>query len=246
MKRLLLIALNEGRLIMADPFPVLLLIGMPALLLTFVANGFVGGSVRSVPGLLMLFGFFGPSVVGISFFREHGWNTWDRFRASPAHPLEVIAGKALPFVVLFIMQHVILLSFGKLWFAMPWRGTLIEATGVIGSVVTVEVTFGILLVTLCRTINQVNALGNLGGLLFAGLGGALTPVSDLPMWVQWLAPASPVYWAIKGFEVLVGAGGGQRSVTWPVTVLMAFATFATVFSLWQYRFDQHKTFYGAP
>ena len=119
MKRIRLIARHETRLLFTDPLPLLLLIGMPVVLLSFLSDGLVGGPAHAVPGLDAMFGFFGLAVAGLAFFRDHGWGTWDRLRASPASSTEVMLGKSLPLVVLLLIQQVVLLLLGWAFFDMP-------------------------------------------------------------------------------------------------------------------------------
>jgi ABC-2 type transport system permease protein len=160
---------------------------------------------------------------------------------SPARPTEVILGKSIPLVVLFLLQQAILLVLGRVFWGMPFRGSVIEAVVLIVVLVAVEVAFGMLLVTICSTINQVAVFSYLGALLLAGFGGALTPVSQLPRWVQHIAPASPVYWALKGFGVVVA--GTSASFLKSVVVLLAFAAGAGALTLWRYRFEEPKTYF---
>lgn len=244
MSRTLVIARLETRLLLADPFPILLLVAMPLVVLAFLAKGLVGGPAHSVPGLAAMFGLFGLAVVGLAFFRDHGWGTWDRLRTSPAHPAEVMAGKALPLVVLLIVQQAVLLFVGWRFFDMPWNGSVAAAVPLVVAIVTVEAALAMLLVTVCATINQLAVLSYLGALLLAGLGGALTPVQSLPGWVQDIAPASPVYWMLKGFEVVIGGRRGTGELVAAVAVLLAFATAAAAVTAWRYRFDARKSYFA--
>lgn len=243
MSRVLLLARHETRLMFADPFPLLLLIAMPVVLLSFLSDGLVGGPPRAVPGLDAMFGLFGLAVVGLAFFRDHGWGTWDRLRMSPAAPAQVMLGKALPLIVLLLIQQVVLLFLGWRFFDMPWRGSVAAGALLVAAMVAVEAAIGILLVSLCRTIDQVAVLSYLGALVLAGFGGALAPLENLPDWVEAVAPASPVYWMLEGFEVVVG-GRPTADVLAPVGVLLAFAAAALLVAAWRFRFDAPKTYFA--
>jgi ABC-2 type transport system permease protein len=244
MTRATAIAGLEARLLLADPFPILLLLAMPLVVLSFLAKGLVGGPAHSVPGLAAMFGFFGLAIVGLAFFRDHGWGTWDRLRASGAHPAELMVGKALPLVGLLILQQVVLLVAGWRFFDMPWEGSVLAALPLVLAVVTVEVALGMLLVTVCTTIDQLAVASYLGALLLAGLGGALTPVESLPGWVQEIAPASPVYWTLQGFDVVVAGAGGTGDLVAAVSVLLAFAVAAAALTASLYRFDARKHYFA--
>lgn len=243
MKRVRMIARTEMMLMLSDPTPIIIVVAMPIVLLTFLADGLVGGPARSVPGLAALFGFFGLSSIGAAFFRDHGWNTWDRYRMSPAAPWEVVVGKAVPLVGLLLAQQVVVLFLGWSVFGMPWRGSLSEVVPVVVAVVAVEAALGLLLVAACRTINEVMLLSNLGALLLAGMGGALAPVSVLPAWAQSIAPASPVYWAMKGYRVAL-EGAEDGNLFQAVAVLTAMTLVTAVVAMRLYRFERPKTFFA--
>jgi ABC-2 type transport system permease protein len=242
--RALIIARLETRLLLADPFPILLLLAIPLVVLSFLAKGLVGGPAHSVPGLAAMFGLFGLAVVGLAFFRDHGWGTWDRLRASPAHPAEVMVGKALPLIALLILQQAVLLVAGWGLFDMPWNGSAAAAVPLVLAIVTVEAALAMLLVTVCTTINQLAVLSYLGALLLAGLGGALTPVSSLPGWVREIAPASPVYWMLQGFDVVIGGRRGTGELLVALGMLFAFAAAAVAVTAWRYRFDARKSYFA--
>lgn len=238
-----MIAGTEWTLMLADPTPIIIVVAMPAVLLTFLANGLVGGPARSVPGLAALFGLFGLSSIGVAFFRDHGWNTWDRYRMSPASPWEIVVGKAVPLVGLLVAQQILLLVLGWLVFGMPMEGSVSAVVPIVIGVALIETAFGLLLVAACRTINQVMVFSNLGALLLAGVGGALAPLSELPSWARAIAPASPVYWVMKGYTVALEDAGSANLVE-AVAVLTVMTLVTAAVALRLYRFETPKTFFA--
>ena len=228
---------------LASYFPFLLLIGMPILVIAFVSDGVVGGPTRLVPGLATMFGLFGVTVVGMVFFRDHGWNTWNRLRASPATPTQVLVGKALPLLVLFIAQQLVLLVIGWAFFGMPWRGGIPETALLVVAIVAVETSLGMLIVAFCNTIEQLAVWGYLTALLMVGFGGALAPLSRMPEWVQTAAPASPVYWMERGFDVVLTGDRTFGDLLISVAVLAAMSTCGLVVTARCYRFDAPKGYF---
>ena len=54
----------------------------------------------------------GTASTGFWFFREHGWGTWDRLHIAPIRPFEIVAGKAIPMLALYVCQQLILVALG--------------------------------------------------------------------------------------------------------------------------------------
>lgn len=66
-----------------------------------------------------------------------------------------------------------------------------------------------------RTAQQLNAIGSLGGFVFAALGGSLVPTAVMPAWAQHMGPATPTDWAMRGFRSVIIGGGGMGDVLSP-------------------------------
>ena len=252
LRRSLAIARHDLRLLRRDPFPAILLIGMPLVLMAFMRPAFraalldagyvgVNGAEQVVPGTTVMFAFFLVGNVGFAFFREHGWQTWERLRASEARPIEVMAGKAAGPLLTSALQLLVLFGLGTLLFGLDVRGSIPGLVLVAASLAICLVALGYAVTALCRSIMQMNAISNLGALLFAGLGGALTPISTLPGWARAVAPATPSYWAMRGFRAVILDGGGLGSVTLPCAVLLTFAFGFGLVAARTFSFAETKT-----
>jgi ABC-2 type transport system permease protein len=238
------VARNELRLMGTDPLPLVLLLAMPSFVALFIRHGFVGGPAYAITGVGALFGALGVLAVGNAFYRDHGWGTWDRLRASPAGAAEIVLGKTLPLAALFAGQQLVLLAVGRLALGMPWRGSVLAAALLVAGIVGAEVGIGLLLTAFCTTINQVNAVGTLAGVLLAGLGGALAPVASLPAPARAIAGVSPSFWALRGLRAVLERGAGAGAVGTDVAVLLGFAAASIALALWRLRFEEPKAFYA--
>jgi len=234
----------EVRLLGADPYPIVLLVAMPLVLVAFLNDGMVGGAEQAVPGMLVLFAFLGLYNVGMVFFRDHGWRTWGRLRTSAVATWHVVAGKTLPLVVLYLVQSAVLLGAGVWLFGMDIAGTIPTLAVVVAAVVVCLTGIGLAVVSLCRTMNQVSAVTNLGGLVLSGLGGALAPVSALPAWAQHLAPLSPVYWALSALRGVIVDGSTLVDLGKPLAVLLGVSVAGFAVAVLRFRAADVKEYYA--
>ena len=251
LRRTLVIAGNDLALLRQDPFVAIVLVAMPLVVMTFVKPAFApalrsegypaaNGAEQAVPGMALMFVFFMVTFTALGFFREHVWGTWDRLRSMPVQGHEILTSKiVLPFAVI-ACQQVVLFTAGVVFFGLHVEGR-IPALVAVDLAFTVWLTaFCLATVAVCRTFQQVLAVSNLGAIVFAGIGGALTPIPTLPDWAQTVAHATPDYWAMRGFNSVLLEGRGLEGVLLPVGVLVASAAVLAIVAATRFRFDAPK------
>jgi ABC-2 type transport system permease protein len=91
-------------------------------------------------------------------------------------------------------------------------------------------------------MNQLNAVGSVGGMAMAMLGGAWVPVATMPGWAQAVAPALPTYWAMQGLRGVILKGRGVPDVVVPVLVMAGFGLLYTVIAAAKFRFEDPKLY----
>ncbi|MFF0447643.1 ABC transporter permease [Streptomyces sp. NPDC004609] len=242
---------HDMRLQLRDPAPLVVRTVMPLLLMGFMQPLFrtalraeqvegATGAEQAVPGMAVMFTFFLVNLVGFGVFREHGWKTWDRLRAGLARPGEIVVGRIVVPLGVAMLQLAVVFLVGGLLYDLRVRGSWLGLVAVGAALALCVVLFGMALVSLCRTVAQLAVFANLAALLFAGLGGALTPLSSLPDWASPFAPGVPTYWAMRGFTTVVLDGGGPGAVVLPVAVLAGFSLGFAVLTMVFFRFEHRK------
>ncbi len=242
---------QNWRLLMADPASIVMLTVMPLLLMAFLEGtdravltgaGYPGasGAEIAVPGMAVWFSFWGVGYIGMGFFNEHQWGTWDRLRTSHAGSTEIVLGKILPGAALMLGQMALLFVAGALLFGLQVHGSLIGLGLMMVVSIALLVALSMLYTAVLRTANQMNAAVNLGAMVLGGLGGALAPVDALPGWARAVAPASPAYWTLQGFRAVILEGRGVDATLVPAMVALAFAAAAAAVAIWRFRLTDEK------
>ncbi len=249
--RSLVLMRQNWALLMADPAPIVLLTAMPIVMMTFLQGtsqavlrgmGYadVSGAELVVPGMAVMFSFFGVGFIGTAFFSEHGWGTWDRLRASQATTIEIVLGKILPSAGLMLVQLAALFTFGVVAFGMRISGSVAGVGIMMVACVAMLVAFSMLLTAVLKTANQMMAVVNLAAMVVAGLGGALAPVDVLPGWAQAIAPVSPAYWMLQGFRAVILEGRGPDATIVPAAMTLAFAAVMAAVAVWRFSVTDEK------
>jgi ABC-2 type transport system permease protein len=250
-RRLVVILAHELRLARRDPLPIMVLIVFPVINMAFLKPAFrpalvqgghqhANGAEQVVPGQAAMTAFFLVSLVTFAFFAEHGWETWDRLRASQATSVEIVIGKALPRLAIGVAQFVVILSVGVFLFDLHIRGAVLAFAPLVTAFCLCLILLGVAVTAVCRTAQQANSFSILGMVLFGAIGGALVPLNVLPGWARTIAPITPTYWVMRGFRSVILDGQGIGGVATPTAVLLAMTAVFTVVALLRLRLDETK------
>ncbi len=256
MSRVGVLVRKEFRLVAADPWFLVIMSLMPLAIMPLIApligvslevKGLeANGGLIAVPGQTAIFSFFVAGSVAFSIYREHGWRTWDRLRASAASTTELLVGRAVPWIGIHVLYQIALFTVGGLVLRAPvWRApaaTLVLMVTFAASLVC----FSLLLTAVFPSIQQVNAIMNIGAMVFGGLGGALVPFDSLPRWAQLIGPISPTYWVMQGHtESLVERHQlFDPEVLVPVAALVGFTVVFGAAARWRFRVEDQKEFFA--
>lgn len=246
---------HEYRIMLKDPSTIVFILFMPLMMTALMKplyqsalaqQGITGatGAEQAVPGMALAFAAFGVGFSGFAFFREHGWGTWERLRASAATSADIMLGKLVPAFSVTLLQMTALLALGGPLFGFAVAGSVVGLAAVVMAVTLALTAFGMTVTAISRTSQQLNALGSLGGMVFAIMGGAFVPTAVMPGWARAIAPTTPVYWAMRGFQSVTLDAAGVGSVILPVAVLLGMAVVFSGVAALKFRFEQSRIYFG--
>lgn len=236
------VARIEARLQLRDPSPVVVMTALPVILMLLLRPTYdrllqgdgTAGAGTAVAGMGVMGSLMLVSYVGFVFYREHGWRTWDRYRATGVGTGPLVAGKLVVPLLAILLQLCAIHLAGALFLGLRVRGSWLALVVIAFVYVLVLEALALVGVALCRTVMQMTALANIFGLLLSGLGGALVPRDVLPEWASSLSLATPSYWCVRGLT-RVYSGGSLEEVRGEVGALAAFAVVLAALVLITFR-----------
>jgi ABC-2 type transport system permease protein len=188
-----------------------------------------------------------PSLIGVltllqtllltamSVAREREQGTFDQLLVTPFRPPEIMAGKALPSIIVGMVQASVILMVGQLWFRIPFAGSFFVLYVGLLVFLLAAVGIGLLVSAIAATMQQAMLYSFVVMMPFALLSGLTTPISSMPQSVQMLTLLNPLRYAIDiarriylegaGFEVLIPD-------LWPLALI---ATVTLTTSSWAFR-----------
>ncbi|NDJ58372.1 ABC transporter permease [Enterobacteriaceae bacterium 4M9] len=146
-----------------------------------------------VPSLIAMITTVGVMIVtSLSVAREREQGTFDQLLVSPLATWQIFVGKAVPALVVAMFQASIVLLVGILIYQIPFAGSLVLFYFAMLIYGLSLVGFGLLISALCSTQQQAF----IGVFVFMMpailLSGYVTPVENMPQWLQNLTWANPI------------------------------------------------------
>jgi ABC-2 type transport system permease protein len=220
------VARHNAMLLLREPGPLASRMVLPLAFLLLLhplyqaAQGRRDGIAQAVIATLITFSLLALSIAGGAILMERTGHTWDRIRATPVRPAELLTGKALPVLAALLAQQALVTGFGVVVLGLHVASVPLLAVALLAWTAAL-LTLGAAAGLLARSFSELSAAYDIGGMLLSSLGGALVPLAAMPGWIQHAAPASPGYWAVSALrDAMSGSAGGTLRAA---AVLLVFA-----------------------
>ncbi|MFT3807182.1 ABC transporter permease [Arenimonas sp.] len=169
--------------------------------------------VNTVPGLIgVILTMTLVMFTGMALVRERERGNLEMLIATPVSPWELTLGKVLPFVGIGLVQVTVVLLLGKLVFAVPIRGHLLEVYTAALLFILANLALGILISTLAKTQFQSMQLAFFTFLPQILLSGFMFPYAGMPKAAQWLAEILPMTHFIRLIRAIMLRGAGLQDM----------------------------------
>jgi ABC-2 type transport system permease protein len=170
-------------------------------------------------------------LTSLAVVREREIGTLEQLMVSPLRPVELIAGKTIPFALVGLADVVIVTTVAILWFHVPFRGSLLLLFLATVFYILSGLGIGLLISTASATQQEAFMTTFLVFMPAILLSGFMFPVSSMPEIFQWITLVDPVRHYLEIVRGLFLKGVGLEAL-WPQYVallvigaaLLGFAT----------------------
>ena len=163
-------------------------------------------------------------LTAMSVAREREQGTFDQLLVTPFRPFEIMVGKAVPSVLIGLIQATLILLVAQLWFRIPFVGSYLTLYSGLLLFLLAAVGMGLMLSAVVATMQQAMLYAFVIMMPFALLSGLTTPLSNMPEIFQDFTFLNPLRYAIDIAHrvYLEGAGLGQLVPDlWPMGIIAA-------------------------
>ena len=146
-----------------------------------------------LPGLVCVLSMIMSLLISaLALSRERELGTLEQLLVTPLRPLEILLGKAMPGIIVGMLDANMVIAAALLWFRVPFRGDLLLLEAVLVLFTLTGTAIGLAISSIARTQQQ----GMLGVFVIASpmivLSGYAAPVENMPPVVEFISRADPV------------------------------------------------------
>ena len=189
-----------------------------------------------VPGLLaVILQLTMVMMTAFAITRERERGTFEGLLATPVRPLEVMAGKISPYIVVGLIQAVIILLAARYLFGVPMVGSLVLLGVAMMLYIAALLGLGYAISTLAANQLQAMQMTFFFFLPTMLLSGFMFPFRGMPPWAQALGEVFPATHFLRIVRGILLKGNGAHDVAahvWPIGLFMVAVG---AVAMWRYR-----------
>jgi len=193
-----------------------------------------------VPGIVAILMLVVVMIVtALSVAREREQGTFDQLLVTPLHPAEILVGKAMPGLVIGLLEGSVITLLAITVFDVPFQGQLLTLYVGMALFLLSATGIGLMISALATTLQQAV----LGVFLFLVpaiiLSGFATPIANMPPFVQDLTLINPMRYFMIILRGVFLEGSSMQSLSdqfWPLA-LIGLLTLAAAGWLFRHRMN---------
>lgn len=189
-----------------------------------------------LPAMLGLLTFLQTIILaGLSVAKEREQGTFDQLLVTPLTPGEILLGKAVPPILIGLVQATLVLLVARFWFNIPFAGSLATLYLTLLIFLTSSVGIGLSISAVSQNMQQVMVYGFVLLLPMTLLSGMATPVRNMPELLQYATYANPLRFAIDAFRRIYLEDCGMGDIALNFIPMLAVAAVTMPTAAWLFR-----------
>jgi ABC-2 type transport system permease protein len=187
------------------------------------------------PGMMVQFVILGLINSAMVLMLERKTHALTRMLTTPISRVEIIAGHVLAMLLLTLLQEIILVAFGQIFYNVNYLREPLATLLVMVALALWTSSLGLLIGVFAKVQDQVVAFSMIAMFVFAMLGGCWVPLDITGPVFSAVAHITPTAWAMDGFQNIIVRGQGLSAVLLPVAILLAYAVGCFALASWKFQ-----------
>lgn len=174
-------------------------------------------------------------VASLSVAREREQGTFDQLLVTPMTPWQIMVGKAIPAILIGVIQSSLVMLVIRVWFQIPLQGSPLVLYGALLAFATAAVGIGLSISALSLTMQQAMLFSFFLTMPMTLLSGLLTPVNNMPDWLQVATYANPLRFGIDMMRRIWLEGAELNDIAFDFVPLGLQAAVTMPLAAWLFR-----------
>lgn len=190
--------------------------------------------VPGIIGLLMI--LICALMTSISVVREKELGTMEILLTSPLRPRTIILAKALPYLIIGLIDNVLVIGLAYFVLGVPIAGNVFLVFFLAFVFTFCALALGLLISTVTET-QQSAMIASGAGLMLPSmlLSGMIFPIKSMPDILQWISCINPLRWFVVAFRDVMIRGVGIREIWLELLVLLSMTVFLLAVSIRKFK-----------
>lgn len=174
-------------------------------------------------------------LTGLSVAREREQGTFDQLLVTPLRPGEIMIGKAVPPILIGLVQSTLVLLIALFWFGIPFAGSYwtLYASLLIFTVASVGI--GLAVSAFAANMQQAMLFSFVLLMPMMLLSGLASPIKNMPEVLQIMTLANPLRHAIEAVHRVYLEGAGIGTILDNLWPLVAIGSLTLPTAAWLFR-----------
>ena len=174
-------------------------------------------------------------IAALSVAREREQGTFDQLLVTPLTPMQILIGKALPSILVGLVQSTIILLIIRFWFQIPMAGSVGVLYLALAVFTVASVGIGLSISAVAANMQQAMLYTFLLIMPLMLLSGLMTPVANMPKALQIATYANPLRFGIDLVRRVYLEGAGLQEVGFNFIPMLAVAAITLPLAAWLFR-----------
>ena len=180
-----------------------------------------------VPGLMgVVLTMTMVMITGLAITRERESGTMENLLSMPTHPLEVLTGKIVPYILVGYLQITLILIAARFLFHVPMIGSIPLLLVIALMFIVANLAVGITFSTIAENQRQAIQMSFFFFLPSLLLSGFMFPFRGMPIWAQYLGEFFPLTHFLRIVRGVLLKGNALPQIAseiWPIALFSAAA-----------------------
>jgi ABC-2 type transport system permease protein len=174
-------------------------------------------------------------LTALSVAREREQGTFDQLLVTPLSPTEIMIGKAIPPMLIGLVQSTVVLLIARFWFGIPMAGSLPTLYVGLAAFLIAGVGVGLSISALSANMQQAELYTFVLLMPMMLLSGLATPVAAMPRALQVATLVNPMRYGIDFVRRVYLEGVGLATVLPDIVPLLLIAAVTLPTAAWLFR-----------